>query len=149
MFIAVDNTPENIFLYVDVQQAAARATDSVAASQPFVMSATYTTSAGAGVSTNYTTNGWRNGTAFTATVPPIDATTTGTQIGYLGMGLNNTAQAFFLNGFICEVMVFSGVLSSTNRQLVESYLAWKWRAQGTNPGAVELPTSHPYYKIRP
>lgn len=150
MYIGVNNTPANILLLADVQSAAARSSDTVAATQPFVMSATYDTSAGTGSTTNYTTNGWRNGTAFTTTgTTTLNHTTTGTQIGYLGMGLNNTAQAWFLNGFICEVVVYSGLLSTANRQLVESYLTWKWRAQGTNPGALELPASHPYCDIIP
>ena len=150
MYIGVNNTPANILLLADVQSSAARSSDTVAATEPFVMSATYDTSAGTGSTTNYTTNGWRNGTAFTTTgTTTLNFTTTGTQIGYLGMGLNNTAQAWFLNGFICEVVVYSGLLSTANRQLVESYLTWKWRAQGTNPGALELPASHPYCDIIP
>ena len=149
MYIAGNVTPENIFLFADVQSGAARARDEVAASQPFVMSVTYTTAAGTGALTNYTTNAWRNGTAFTNIVDPIDHTTTGTQIGYLGMGFNGTAKSWYLNGFICEVLVYSGVLNTANRQLVESYLAWKWRAQGTSPGSVDLPTNHSYYSASP
>lgn len=150
MYIGVDNTPANIYLFADVQSAAARSRDTVAATQPFVMSATYDTSAGTGSTTNYTTNGWRNGTAFTTTgTTTPNFTTTGTVIGNIGMGYNGGSQSWFLNGFICEVVVYSGLLSTANRQLVESYLTWKWRAQGTNPGALELPASHPYYDIIP
>ena len=42
------------------------------------------------------------------------------------------------NGYIHEVLVFTKALSTTERQDVEGYLAWKWSTQGS------LPTNHPY-----
>jgi hypothetical protein len=38
----------------------------------------------------------------------------------------------------CEVIGFTRLLSTTERQQVEAYLAWKWGLQGI------LPTTHPY-----
>jgi hypothetical protein len=35
------------------------------------------------------------------------------------------------------------LLTTTQRQQVEGYLAWKWGLQ------TALPTTHPYYKVRP
>jgi len=42
-----------------------------------------------------------------------------------------------------EILVFNRVLSTTERQQIEGYLAWKWGLQGN------LPTSHPYYNSFP
>jgi len=43
----------------------------------------------------------------------------------------------------CEFITYNTLLTSTQRQQVEGYLAWKWGLQNS------LPTTHPYYKIRP
>jgi hypothetical protein len=45
-----------------------------------------------------------------------------------------------LNGSIAEVIVYHSALSTTQRQQVEGYLAWKWGLQGS------LPLTHPYSK---
>jgi len=42
-----------------------------------------------------------------------------------------------------ELIGFSNALSDIQRQQVEGYLAWKWKINSL------LPTTHPYYKIRP
>jgi hypothetical protein len=44
-----------------------------------------------------------------------------------------------------EILLYSASLSTTERQQVEGYLAWKWGIQGggTAP-VVSLPTAHPY-----
>ena len=44
-----------------------------------------------------------------------------------------------LVGYVAETVVYSRVLSITERQSVEGYLAWKWGLQSS------LPSSHPYY----
>jgi Concanavalin A-like lectin/glucanases superfamily len=44
-----------------------------------------------------------------------------------------------LDGYISEVLVYNSVLTTTQRQAVEGYLAWKWGLQGS------LPSTHPYY----
>jgi hypothetical protein len=49
----------------------------------------------------------------------------------------------FLNGYIAEVIVVNGVQSTSDRELVEGYLAWKWGLQGN------LPAGHPYKNARP
>ena len=43
-----------------------------------------------------------------------------------------------LNGLIGEVIVFHSALTTTQRQQVEGYLAWKWGLQAN------LPSNHPY-----
>jgi hypothetical protein len=42
------------------------------------------------------------------------------------------------NGFIGDIVILNGTPSSTTRQQVEGYLAWKWGLQAT------LPANHPY-----
>jgi len=47
----------------------------------------------------------------------------------------------YFNGSISEVLVYSSNLTSTQRQTIEGYLAWKW---GIKPS---LPTTHPFYSL--
>ena len=44
---------------------------------------------------------------------------------------------------ISEVLMYDNVLSTTNQQLIEGYLAWKWNINSS------LPTNHPYYNYAP
>jgi len=84
-------------------------------------------------------NGWRNGNSFTTN----GATTTwnvNTTTAWLGSGETSGTPAFIYAGVISEVIVYRTALSTTNRQAVEGYLAYKWNLQ------VNLPTSHPYYR---
>lgn len=46
-------------------------------------------------------------------------------------------------GALCEVLFYKGVLSTTDRQIVEGYLAWKWGIQAN------LPAGHPYKSAAP
>lgn len=46
-------------------------------------------------------------------------------------------------GTIKDLIFFSNVVSTDDRQKIEGYLAWKWGLQNS------LPTTHPYYKFRP
>jgi len=48
-----------------------------------------------------------------------------------------------LNGVINESLAFTSALTTTQRQQMEGYLAWKWGLQ------TSLPTTHPYYKVSP
>ena len=61
-------------------------------------------------------------------------------IGYGGAG--NAAQAA-LDGDICEIVVLNTVASTTTRQLIEGYLAWKWGLTSS------LPSDHPYKNSAP
>jgi hypothetical protein len=65
----------------------------------------------------------------------------------LGASLGTTATSFapatFWTGSLNEVIIYRSAISSIQRQQVEGYLAWKWGLQAS------LPTSHPYYKVRP
>ena len=46
-------------------------------------------------------------------------------------------------GDLAEVIIFNSALSTSDRQKVEGYLAWKWGIQST------LPTGHPYKSVAP
>lgn len=46
-------------------------------------------------------------------------------------------------GNLGEMLIFSRQLTTSERQKVEGYLAWKWGVQ------TSLPTNHPYYNARP
>lgn len=60
------------------------------------------------------------------------------RIGYSGY---NTNDGF--NGFISEVLVYTQALTTSQRQQIEGYLAWKWGLQGS------LPATHPFKKWPP
>jgi hypothetical protein len=47
------------------------------------------------------------------------------------------------NGNISEVIVYNSVISDTQRQQAEGYLAWKWGLKDS------LPSSHPYKLFPP
>jgi hypothetical protein len=48
-----------------------------------------------------------------------------------------------LNGFIGELIHFNTALTTSQRQQVEGYLAWKWSLQNN------LPANHPYKLFPP
>ena len=67
--------------------------------------------------------------------------------------VNTTAQLFSIAGnpgisqsatmYLGEILIYNTILSVTQRQQVEGYLAWKWGMTGSFPGA------HPYCKVIP
>jgi hypothetical protein len=80
-------------------------------------------------------NGWRNGSAFSTT----GATTTwnvDTTAAWLGSG-STVGSAFIYAGVISEVIVYNSALSTSQRQAVEGYLAWKWGLRAN------IPSTHP------
>jgi hypothetical protein len=58
----------------------------------------------------------------------------------LGARFNNVDS---WSGHICEILMYSGVLLTLQRQQIEGYLAWKWGLQAN------LPASHPYKLFPP
>jgi hypothetical protein len=92
---------------------------------------------------NNTSIFYGNGTQLTPMTYTAGASNITTDtIGY-SLGYNFGAQDY-LDGFIYEVIVITGGVSSTaERQLIEGYLAWKWNIQDG------LPASHPYKKRAP
>jgi hypothetical protein len=61
----------------------------------------------------------------------------------LGATGGSTGFQFPLLGTIAEVVMFAGVVSDSNRQRIEGYLAWKWGL------TANLPAGHPYKTIGP
>ncbi len=49
----------------------------------------------------------------------------------------------YFNGYLFEIITYTSVLSTSQRQQVEGYLAWKWGLQGSLPG------NHPYKLFPP
>lgn len=79
---------------------------------------------------------YEDGTAFL---------TSGSATGAMGrpaLGYSGVYGEYF-TGDIGEVLILSTALSSTNRQKLEGYLAWKWGIQGN------LPAGHPYKSAAP
>jgi hypothetical protein len=63
----------------------------------------------------------------------------GERIGtWAGAGTGNS-----FSGFIGEILVYNAVPTTTSRQSVEGYLAWKWGLVGS------LPATHPFKKFPP
>jgi hypothetical protein len=61
--------------------------------------------------------------------------------GYTAYGIGaqpSDLQPEYFQGYISEILVFHASLSTTQRQQIEGYLAWKWRLTSS------LPVSHPY-----
>ena len=59
-----------------------------------------------------------------------------------------------LNGYVNEIILYSGALSTTDRQTIEGYLANKWGLTGSLPSSHpyanrSLPNTHPYKVIQP
>jgi hypothetical protein len=86
------------------------------------------------VTNNNTTTGlipYVNGTAQTAK--------NGSTVAFTGLVLGGAIASQYWNGYICEVIIYNRVLSTSQREQVEGYLASKWCIQPS------FPSSHPYY----
>lgn len=84
-----------------------------------------------------TIQGFTNGNGLSATatsgvVGSLSDTATAVEIGRGWSG-------FFFNSDMGEILLYKGTISTTQRQQIESYLAYKWNLQSS------LPTTHPYY----
>ena len=83
-----------------------------------------------------------NGTTLTPYFNTVAMTTkTGTNVAATGITLGDTDTAHPRQpwlGTVGELIIFNLVLSTTQRQQIEGYLAWKWGLTSS------LPSSHPY-----
>jgi len=77
-----------------------------------------------------------NGTAQNS---KVGTSTDGTLL-YVGSGSSVTQ---FWEGNIGEILICNTALSTTDRQKLEGYLAWKWKLEGN------LPATHPYRYVQP
>lgn len=79
--------------------------------------------------------GYHNGTVnFTGSV---SLTTGGLTIG------NRFSVNESWPGHICEFVIFTGALTTVQRQRMEGYMAWRWGLVG------QLPSTHPYKSFKP
>lgn len=74
------------------------------------------------------------------TLPPVTTSTT-LKIGYSGSITPSIKGA--MRGYIYELVVYNSALSTSDREAVEGYLAWKWGVQDL------LPSAHPYFFAPP
>lgn len=101
---------------------------------------TFTITAPAGAVTSLTYTSTATGTPSTYANSGVGIPSGFYQCGTLqvgGTGSNATV------GHLCEVLFYSGTLTTNQRQLIEGYLTWKW---GINS---KLSSTHPYYKVMP
>ena len=87
---------------------------------------------------------YRNGTSFQTGTRPASWGGTLTVCGFgEDLRYNTPAGAAQASCFVSEVIAYNSVLTTTQRQQVEGYLAVKWGLQSS------LPISHPYYATNP
>lgn len=61
----------------------------------------------------------------------------------VGNTMHNLSSANYFDGRLGEVILITGVVSTSTRQKLEGYLAWKWGLEGN------LPSGHPYEDAAP
>jgi hypothetical protein len=100
-------------------------------------------------------NGQTNLLGLTRTTTNINFYTNGSLIGsnvgsYITTGNGNTTIGAYysgagnlLSGTISEIIIYRRILTDTERQTMEGYLAWKWSLQD------KLPVGHPYKNNTP
>jgi hypothetical protein len=83
-----------------------------------------------------------NGTAGNTVTANYDP---GTSSGYVvgARWISGAVSGAYLNGNINEIISYSNVLTTAQRQQIEGYLAWKWGLQAS------LPANHPYKNVPP
>jgi hypothetical protein len=84
-----------------------------------------------------------NGTVQVRTNSAIGDPSTAAPTANMSIGSNGPGTGAFLGGFIAELIIRTGLDGTTDRQLVEGYLAHKWGL------AASLPSGHPYKDAAP
>ena len=101
--------------------------------------------------TGGTLNSFLNGTACTSKTGNIASTISGFNIGGGQSSTGySTTQPF--QGYVGEILMYNYVLSASQRQQVEGYLAWKWGMTSssiTKPTVITLPVSHSFSITKP
>jgi hypothetical protein len=96
-----------------------------------IITGTVSNSSSSTISQNGGTTYSNSGTAFNSYVVNT----------YIGTDSYYTPPSYYYIGYIMEVIFFNSVLSTSQRQQVESYLAWKWGIRSS------LPYTHPGYTL--
>ena len=76
-----------------------------------------------------TNTSYINGAIFVTTTPVAMSPNIGTNAPFFiggGLPIDSSTPGIALTGNIAEILIYSSVLSTTERQQVEGYLAWKW-----------------------
>lgn len=111
--------------------------------QPLPNSVPYTSSVARIVFYNRTNTGSGDTTYLNGTVVTTrDDNTTGTYGTTFAVGMR-ILSTIYTSGDICEILIFIGMPTTTQRQKVEGYLANKWGLKSS------LPSNHPYKSIAP
>lgn len=111
--------------------------------QPLPNSVPYTSSVARIVFYNRTNTGSGDSTYLNGgVVTTRDDNTTGTYGTTFAVGMR-IPSTIYTSGDICEILIFIGMPTTSQRQKVEGYLAWKWGIQSS------LPSNHPYKGIAP
>lgn len=86
-----------------------------------------------------TINGSGAGTVSAYINGTLLGTGTGSALTSSVLNLGSSSTSAYWNGYIAEIVFFSNVLSTTDRQNIEGYLATKWGLRSS------LPSGHPNY----
>jgi len=135
-----DNTPSmDVMVYLDTA-------NTLGSFRNFVTLSTVTTTPNqtflAVTRTNATTNTfYLNGTASSTVT--LSGGAVGS-FGYTTYWVGSGPTGANLTGTVSEVLYYHADLTDTQRQTIENYLAKKWGI-----GASTIPSSHPFYSIRP
>lgn len=89
-------------------------------------------------STGTTVSGWLNGTSQSGGTLTTTRTSTAQGFAIGGEWGGSSYQNIIVTASIYEILVYNTALTTTQRQQVESYLAWKWGLQ------TSLPSDHTY-----
>jgi hypothetical protein len=89
-------------------------------------------------STGTTVSGWLNGTSQSGGTLTTTRTSTAQGFAIGGEWGGSSYQNIIVTASIYEILVYNTALTTTQRQQVESYLAWKWGIQ------TSLPSDHTY-----
>lgn len=90
--------------------------------------------------TDVVLNMYTNG-ALTAQYPGTVRFSGGGARNFIGAEVDGASR--FLNGYVTEIVQIESRLSTTDRQRLEGYLAWKWGLEAN------LPAGHPFRNIPP
>ena len=83
-----------------------------------------------------------NGTFLNSASSTTQGTYTAGTTHNIGAGPTTNFDIWF-TGYALEMIKYNSGLTTTQRQQIEGYLAWKWTIQ------TSLPTTHPYYYVPP
>ena len=83
---------------------------------------------------------FQNGKGGTLQTNGLTGTLDATQVSLL-VGYSGYAGEAYIQGTISEILLYTRTLTTTQRQSIEGYLAWKWGIKSS------LPATHPFYSL--